>query len=70
MAQAKSDKSQKAYKTFKRSANSLSEFSKARKITVDKGLTYAEAKRQCDNFNKSRTSAQIKKGTMMEFTVE
>lgn len=58
------------YKTFKRSCNNWKEFSSARKITVDTGLTYDEAYRQCENFNNNRTTAQIRKGTKMEFTRE
>ncbi len=41
---------------------------RARKITIDRGLTHDEARRQCDRFNGSRTSAQIRKGTKCEFT--
>jgi len=58
------------YKTFKRSATNWETFAKGRKITVDTRLTYDEARRQCENFNKNRTKAQIKRGTMMEFTAE
>lgn len=58
------------YKTFKRSCIEWRSFSTAKKLTVDKGLTFAEAKRQCENFNKNRSPAQIRKGTMMEFTLE
>lgn len=58
------------YKTFKRSCNSFKEFASARKIVVDKGLTKAEAIRQCQQFNNSRTAAQIRRGTKMEFTQE
>lgn len=54
-----------AYKTFKRSATNLHEFSKARKITVDTGLTYSEAQAQCKAFNEARTPAQIRKGTKL-----
>jgi hypothetical protein len=58
------------YKTFKRSATGWESFSSARKITVDRGLTYDEARRSCENFNKNRTAAQIRKGTKLEFTQE
>ena len=65
-----------AYKTFKRSyckpekePHGLSNnFLISRKITVDTGLTYEEARCQCEVFNRNRTPAQIRKGTMMEFT--
>lgn len=56
-----------AYKTFLRSATSFGSFAKARKTTVDTGLTYDEARRACDNYNTNRTSAQIRRGTKMEF---
>ena len=55
------------YTTFKRSCNGWESFAQARKITVDKGLSYDEAKRQCKEFNDNRTKAQIRRGTMMEF---
>jgi len=59
-----------SYRTFKRSANNFRQFSSARKITVDIGLTYEEARRQCARFNENRDARQIRNGTMMEFTVE
>lgn len=58
------------YKTFKRSCTNLEEFARARKITVDRGLTYEEARRQCQQFNNNRTARQIRRGTKMEFTKE
>ena len=58
------------YRTFKRSCRNFKEFSKSRKMTVDTGLTLEEARRQCEEYNKNRTSAQIRKGTMMEFESE
>lgn len=58
------------YKTFKRSVRSFEEFSRARKMTVDTGLTYDEAKRSCEQFNTNRTAAQIRKGTKLEFIRE
>ena len=56
------------YKTFKRSANNWEQFAKARKISVDCGLTYEQAREQCRQFNENRSPAQIRKGTKMEFT--
>ena len=53
------------YTVFTRSAR---EFAKARKITVRKGLTIEEARRMCANFNDNRTTAQVRRGTKMEFT--
>ena len=58
------------YRTFKRSCRNWKEFGSARKITVDRGLTYEEARRQCEQFNNNRTSAQIRKGTKLEFMAE
>jgi hypothetical protein len=58
------------YKTFKRSATNFKQFFNARKITVDTGLTYEEAQRQCERFNNNRTPTQIRKGTKMEFVSE
>lgn len=55
------------YRTFKRSATDWKSFSSARKITEDRNLTYDEACRACQAFNESRTSAQIRRGTNMEF---
>lgn len=58
------------YKTFKRSATSLNSFASARKITVDTGLTYEQARERCRAFNDNRTARQIKLGTKLEFTQE
>ena len=56
------------YKTFKRSYGRSGNFLAARKITVDTGLTYKEARERCEEFNKNRNARQIRNGTMMEFT--
>lgn len=56
-----------SYRTFKRSAKNWREFSSARKITYDTGLTWEEALRQCEKFNANLTPAQRRKGTRMEF---
>ena len=58
------------YKTFKRSAKNWEEFSKARKITEETGLTYEQARQRCEEFNNNRTSAQVRKGTKLEFTAQ
>lgn len=58
------------YRTFLRSARNWQEFSTARKITQDRNLTQAEALRRCKDYNDNRTSAQIRRGTKMEFTSE
>ena len=58
------------YRTFKRSCRNWSEFGSARKTTVDRDLTGDEARRACDAYNSSRTAAQIRRGTKMEFTAQ
>jgi hypothetical protein len=58
------------YKTFLRSCTSWETFAKARKTTVFTGLSYSEAREECEKYNKNRNSRQIKKGTKMEFTAE
>lgn len=58
------------YKTFLRSATSLASMSKARKITQSTGLTIEEAREQCTQYNSSRSPAQLRKGTKMEFERE
>lgn len=58
------------YKTFKRSATSFDSMVNARKITVDTGLTEAQARAQCQEFNNNRTPAQIRKGLKMEYTAQ
>lgn len=60
----------KTYRTFKRSARNFREFSSRRKRTVDRGLTYDEARRACENYNKGRTASEKSRGTMMEFEAE
>ncbi len=58
------------YKTFKRSCTNFQQFGSARKMTVETGLTYEQAKERCEQFNNNRTSAQIRKGTKLEFTAQ
>lgn len=58
------------YRTFKRSVKSFEDYGKKRKMTVDTGLTFSEAQRQCDRFNKNRNARQKRNGTMMEFERE
>jgi len=60
----------KIYKTFKRSCTNWKEFGKSRKITVDTDLTFSQAQERCQEFNENRTKAQIRKGTMMELTLQ
>jgi len=58
------------YKTFLRSCRNWEEFASARKITQETGLTLEQAQQRCSDYNKNRTSAQISKGTRLEFTKE
>ena len=58
------------YKTFLRSSVNWGQFSSARKMTQERGLTYEQAKEACATYNKARTIRQIKRGTMLEFTLE
>lgn len=58
------------YKTFLRSCRNWQEFSSARKITQDTGLSYEEARRRCDDYNSTRSKRQIANGTKMEFIRE
>jgi hypothetical protein len=58
------------YETFIRSARNFREFANARKITQETGLTFAEARERCAEYNNNRTKRQIARGTKMEFTAE
>lgn len=58
------------YRTFIRSARNWQEFSSARKITVDRSLTYEQALRRCQEYNANRDTRQIRRGTKLEFTQE
>ena len=65
------------YRTFKRSykidpsrPNITNNFLRGRKITECVGLTYEQARQQCEDYNKNRNAAQIRKETMMEFEKE
>jgi hypothetical protein len=55
------------YRTFKCSATNWDQFAHNRKITQSTGLTFAQAKAECEAYNKNRTARQIRKGTMIEF---
>jgi hypothetical protein len=46
------------------------QFASARKITQSTGLTYEQARQECEQFNNNRTPAQIRKGTKKEFTAQ
>lgn len=56
------------YKIFKRSCRNWKEFSQARKFHVAWVDSHEEAVRICDEYNSTRTPAQIKRGTKYEFT--
>lgn len=58
------------YKTFLRSCTNWKQFGSARKMTQETGLTYEQARQRCDDYKKARTSRQIRKGTMLEFTAQ
>jgi len=58
------------FKTFKRSCNNWREFGSARKMTCETGLTRDQALERCAEYNNNRSKAQIRKGTMLEFTVD
>lgn len=58
------------YYTFKRSARSFEDFAKAERVTVETGLTFADAQDACRDFNTTRTEAEIEAGTKLEFTEE
>ena len=58
------------YTTFLRAARNFSEFSSARKDTVDTELSLEDARAACQDFNDNRTQAQIDLGLKMEFEKE
>jgi hypothetical protein len=58
------------YKVFKRSAKNWEEFGSSQKTTIRRGLTLAEARQMCKEFNENRTTTQINAGTKLEFTAE
>lgn len=61
----------KTYRVFKRSATNWEQFSRARKVTVRRGLTYSEAQRMCCQWNDNeRTAREIAIGRKMEFEAE
>ena len=58
------------YKTFLRSARNFKEFAQAEKVEQDTGLTYQEAREQCQQFNSNLTTQEKALGTKMEFEQE
>lgn len=57
----------RVYRTFLRTCVNWTQFSKARKRTVERRLTLDEARRCCAAFNDNRTAAQMRRGTKLEF---
>lgn len=58
----------KTYYTFTRSARNWLEFASAEKATRTEGLTYEEAREECQQFNANLTEAEQEAGTKLEFT--
>ncbi len=58
------------YRTFLRSCTNWEEFSSAPKRVQERGLDVEAARQRCREYNSSRTAAQVKKGTKMEFERE
>lgn len=59
-----------SYRTFKRSARNWREFGRARKVTESRGLTYEQAREECERYNDNRTARQVARGTKLEFEKE
>lgn len=58
------------YRVFKRSATGWASFGAARKRVVRTGLTLAEARDFCEQWNAERTPAQCKAGLKYEYERE
>lgn len=58
------------YRTFIRSATCLRTLASARKVTVSRGLSEAEARADCDAYNDNRTARQVRRGTKLEYERE
>jgi predicted transcriptional regulator len=58
------------YMVFKRAARNFEEFATARKTTVRRGLTLAEAREFCNRENANRSDAQRRAGMKYEFIQE
>lgn len=58
------------YRVFRRSARSFEEFAKASKTHVKGGLTLADARAMCAEFNDNRNDQQVRAGTKFEFERE
>jgi len=55
------------YVVFKRSARNWKEFSGGRKIKVQTGCSLERAQQLCDSWNRNRTPAQVRRGTVFEY---
>ena len=60
----------RTYRTFMRAARNIEEFSRAKKIEVQTGLSYGEAREECEIFNTTRSPEQVNAGMKMEFEAE
>lgn len=58
------------YRVFTRSVKSWEDFSTANKRTVQRGLSYHEARDMCQEGNNDRTNAQKNRGFKYEFETE
>lgn len=58
------------YRTFTRQANNWREFTQSRKPVISHGLTFEQARKECERYNEQRTEAQKESGQMMEFERE
>jgi len=58
------------YCTFLRSCTNWTEFANSPKVTQETGLTFAEARERCKEFNDNLTDDEIEKGTKLEFERE
>lgn len=58
------------YRTFLRSCTCFEEYSAAEKIEQDTGLTWAEARAACTEWNAARAPDEVASGTKLEFEEE
>jgi hypothetical protein len=58
------------YRTFLRSCTNWTEFANSPKVTQETGLTLAEARERCKDFNDNLTDEEKEKGTKLEFDEE
>jgi hypothetical protein len=60
--------SSRNYRVFKRTCRNWEQFARARKITVQTGLSFSEARELCERSNAQRTPAQVAAGLKYEFS--